>query len=47
VLRGGHDGQIGLSERTIDEDAAWAVEFHYQHRDEPDADAKLATAQRE
>jgi putative DNA primase/helicase len=37
----------GLPLRLLDEDADWAEEWHYQHRDEPDVDAKLATALRE
>jgi hypothetical protein len=50
ALRKGGNGQagdIGLSDRVIEEDAAWAVEYHYQHRQEPDADGRLASALRE
>jgi hypothetical protein len=43
----GHAGDMGLSIRTLDEDADWAEEFHYRHRDEPDVDAQLAQALRE
>jgi hypothetical protein len=43
----GQLGQKGLSEREIDEDAEWADEWRYQHRDEPDVDAILAQKLRE
>jgi Protein of unknown function (DUF3631) len=33
--------------RLVDEDAGWAEEWHYQHRDDPDVDAKLAITLRE
>jgi hypothetical protein len=38
---------VGLSVHTIEDIAAWATEFHYQHRGEPDPDGRLATALRE
>ena len=37
----------GLPLRLLDEDAGWTDEWHYQHRDDPDVDGKLATALRE
>jgi hypothetical protein len=37
----------GLPRRLLDEDAGWAEEWHYRHRDEPEVDAKLAIALRE
>jgi hypothetical protein len=38
---------MGLSIRTLDEDADWVEEFHYRHRDQPDVEAQLAQALRE
>jgi hypothetical protein len=37
----------GFPLRLLDEDAGWAEEWHYRHRDDPDVDAKLAIALRE
>jgi hypothetical protein len=37
----------GLPLLLLDEDAGWAEEWRYRHRDEPDVDPKLAIALRE
>jgi hypothetical protein len=40
----GKTAPSGLSDRTVDEAAVWAKEWHYRHRDEPGVDGLLMTA---